>query len=131
MLGTAALALAVVIAFRLARGPAAVSTAVVLLATPVLWTIVPTTRVDVALIWFLMLVLLVMDTPTPRRMILGGVLAGVTLLVKETSAPLVILPLAYLGTLPRDEWRRLATALLDRLRRHRRLVVRHGARPRG
>jgi hypothetical protein len=37
-----------------------------------------------------MLVLLVLDTPTPRRVILGGVLAGVTLLVKPPrSTPLV------------------------------------------
>jgi hypothetical protein len=68
--------------------------------------------VDVALIWFVMLVVLVMDTPTPRRMVIGGVLAGLTLLVKETSAPLVFLPLAYLGTMPREEWRRLATRYL-------------------
>lgn len=112
VLGTSALALAVVVGYRLARGAGAVATAVALLATPVLWTIVPTTRVDVALIWFTVVVLLVMDTPTPRRMLIGGVLAGLTLLVKETSAPLVVLPLAYLGTMPRDEWRRLAARYL-------------------
>ena len=45
-------------------------------------------------------------------MVIGGVVAGLTLLIKETAAPLVILPLAYLGTVPRAEWRRLAARYL-------------------
>ncbi len=111
-LATLALVLAVVFAYRIARGVGAVATALAILAAPVIWTTVQSTRVDVALICSLMVVLLVVDTPTPRRMLIGGVLAGLTLLIKETSAPIVILPLAYLGTMPRAEWRRLATRYL-------------------
>ncbi|MGZ6978889.1 MAG: ArnT family glycosyltransferase [Acidimicrobiia bacterium] len=107
-LATTALVLAIVFAFRVARGVGAVATGLAILAAPVLWTTVSSTRVEVALILSMMLVLLVVDTPTPRRMLIGGILAGVTLLIKETSAPLVILPFAYLGTIPRDAWRRLA-----------------------
>jgi len=109
ILATAALALAVGFGFRLARGLGAVATAFAILAAPLLWTTVPSTRVEVALICSAMVLLLVMDTATPRRLLIGGVLAGVTFLIKETSAPLIILPLAYLGTVPRAEWWRLAT----------------------
>lgn len=112
VLGTTALVLAVVLAYRLARGPGAVATALVLLATPLLWTVVPSTMVDVALMCFVVAVLLVLDRPTPGRMIAGGVLAGLALLVKETSALFVLLPLAYLGALPRKEWRGLALRYL-------------------
>ncbi len=106
-LATAALVTAIVFGFRLARGPGAVATGLVILMTPVLWSTVPSTRVEVALICSLMVLLLVVDKPSPRRMLIGGVLAGVTLLIKETSAPLIVLPLAYLGKVPNSEWRRL------------------------
>lgn len=112
LLGTTALVLAVVLAYRFARGPGAVATALVLLATPLLWTVVPSTMVDVALMCFVVAVLLVLDRPTPGRMLAGGVLAGLAMLVKETSALFVILPLAYLGTMPRDEWWRLTKRYL-------------------
>jgi hypothetical protein len=112
VLGTTALVLAVVLADRFARGWGAVATALVLLATPLLWTVVPSTMVDVALMAAVVAVLLVLDRPTPGRMIAGGVLAGVALLVKETSALLVLLPLAYVGAVPRPEWRRLALRFL-------------------
>ncbi len=112
LLGTTALVLAIVIAYRFARGPGAVATALVLLATPLLWTVVPSTMVDVALMCSVVVLLLVLDRPTPGRMIAGGVLAGLALLVKETSALFVVLPLAYLGVVPRDHWRRLALRYL-------------------
>ena len=67
-------------------------TALVLLMTPLFWLLVPSTLVDVALMAFTVVVLLVIARPTPKRMLLAGVLVGLTLLVKETSAPLVILP---------------------------------------
>jgi hypothetical protein len=112
IVGTTALVLAVVLASRFARGAGAVATALVLLATPLLWTVVPSTMVDVALMAAVITVLLVLDRPTPGRMIAGGVLAGVALLVKETSVLFVFLPLAYLGAVPRPEWRRLALRFL-------------------
>jgi hypothetical protein len=73
-----------------------------------LWTVVSSSRIDGALMFFVVLVLLVIDRPTPTRMLVGGLLAGFTMLVKETSVLFVLLPLAYLGTMPREEWRRLA-----------------------
>lgn len=111
-LGTAALALAVLLGYRFARGWGAIATALVLLATPLLWTVVPSTMVDVALMAAVVGVLLALDRPTPGRMVLGGVLAGVALLAKETSALFVLLPLGYLGAMPRPEWRRLALRYL-------------------
>ncbi len=107
-LATAALGLATIVAARIARGWAAVATAAVLLATPVVWTIVPTTRIDTALACCVVSLLLVVDTPTTRRAIVGGVVAGLALLIKETSAPLVLLPLAYVGVLRGDAWWRFA-----------------------
>jgi hypothetical protein len=108
VLATTALALATVVAARIGRGWAAVATAVVLLATPVVWSIVPTTRIDTALVCLVVVLLLVIDTPTPRRAVAAGVVAGLALLVKETSAPLVFLPIAYLGVLSRPAWWRFA-----------------------
>jgi hypothetical protein len=107
-LATVALALAVFYGFRLSRGLGAIATGFAILAAPLIWTTVPTTRVEVGLICSMMVLLLVMDTASPRRMLIGGILAGVTLLIKETSAPLIILPLAYLGTVPRPDWLKLA-----------------------
>lgn len=108
-LATTALVLAVVFAYRCARGVGAVATALAILVIPAIWTTVASTRVEVALIFAVMVVLLVVDTPTTKRMLLGGFLAGLTLLIKETSAPLVILPLAYLGVVPKAQWWKLAT----------------------
>ena len=108
-LGTTALVLAVIVAYRLARGPGAIAAALAILAMPVIWTSIQSTRIDLALICSTTALLLIVDTPTPRRMLIGGVVAGLTLLIKETSAPLVILPLAYLGVVSRAEWRRLAS----------------------
>ena len=107
-LATLALALAVFYGFRLSRGLGAIATGLAILAAPLIWMTVPTTRVEVGLIASMMVLLLVMDSPSPTRMLIGGILAGLTLLIKETSAPLVILPLAYLGTMPRPEWLKLA-----------------------
>jgi hypothetical protein len=106
-LATAALALAVLLAFRLARGTGAIAAALAILCTSELWRTASTTRVEVALIFALMVLLLVVGTPSPRRMLVGGVVAGLTLLIKETSAPLIVLPLAFLGTVPPGQWRRL------------------------
>jgi hypothetical protein len=105
---TAAIALATIVSARTARGWAAVATAAVVLATPVVWAVVPTTRIDTALVLFVVVLLLVIDTPTPGRALAAGVVAGLALLVKETSTPLVLLPLAYVGVLSRSAWWRFA-----------------------
>ena len=48
-------------------------------------------------------------------MLAAGILAGVTLLIKETSAPIVILPLAYLG--------KSSNAIDEATRRHTEIIV--------
>ena len=63
--------------------------------TAVVWEVVGSTRVDVALVGFLVVTIVVAAEPSPRRVVLAGVLAGLTLLVKESSALLVLLPFAW------------------------------------
>ncbi len=94
-LGALAIAGAVVFAYRRRGGVAAVGTAAALGLTAVVWEVAGSTRVDVALLALLVGTILVAAEPSPRRVALAGVLAGVTLLVKESSALLVLLPLAW------------------------------------
>lgn len=108
LLGLAALVGTVEVGRRLGRGTGALAVAGALLVTPVLWEIALSTRVDVALIAGLTATLLLALEPTPRRALLAGLVAGLTMLVKETSAPMVLLPLAWLGMLPRPDWWRRA-----------------------
>ena len=104
LLGLGALVGAVEIGRRLGRGPGALAVAGALLVTPVLWEITLSTRVDVALLAGLTATLLLASDPSPRRAVLAGLVAGLTMLVKETSAPMVLLPFAWLGALPRPDW---------------------------
>ena len=107
-LGLLAVTTAVGLGYRTARGRGALGVAAALLVTSAVWEIVASTRVDVALLAAVMVTLTVAVRPSPRRALLAGALAGLTLLVKETSAPLVLLPLAWLGAVPRTAWRALA-----------------------
>ncbi len=105
-MGAVALTGAVLFAFRRRGGLAAIVTALVLASTAAVWEVAASTRVDVALIAFFVLTLLVAAEPaTSRRVILAGALAGVTLLVKESSVMLVLLPLAWIGVKSFREWR--------------------------
>ncbi|MGZ4678294.1 MAG: hypothetical protein ACXV8Y_17325 [Acidimicrobiia bacterium] len=108
LLGLVALAGAVWFAYRRRGGVAAVATAAALGLTSVAWEVAASTRVDVALLAFLVVTMIVAAEPSPRRVILAGVLAGVTLLVKESSALLVLLPFAWFRRDHYAAWRRIA-----------------------
>ncbi len=111
-LGAVALVGAVVFAYRRSGGVGAIGVAIVMMMTPVLWDVAASPRIDVALLALLVLTVIVAAEPTPRRVVVAGVMAGLAMLVKETSAPLVILPLAWWGMVPPAVWRRWATRFL-------------------
>ncbi|MEO6469298.1 MAG: hypothetical protein ABIP21_09365, partial [Acidimicrobiia bacterium] len=109
-LGGVGLVGAVAYAYRRRGGLAALVCALMLAVTAAVWFVAASTRVDVALIAFLMVTLLVAAGPkNGRRAIVAGVLAGLTLLVKESSALLVLLPVAWMGAMPFIKWRQYAT----------------------
>lgn|GEM_PF-6331194 len=113
-LGGVGLVGAVGFAYRRRGGFAALTCALVLAMTAIVWEVGASSRIDVALVAFLMMTLLVAAEPTSRRRVLGaGVLAGLTLLVKESSALLVLVPLAWLGAKPFVEWRQDAKRYLS------------------
>ena len=75
----------------------AVGTALVLAAMPIVWRLVPTLRIDLPQTAGVIAILLAVWRPTTRRWVVGGILFGLTILVKETVLPLVVLPLALVG----------------------------------
>lgn len=101
----AGFALAVALGWRLGGPRAGVATAVAIAATPLLWTLVPTLRIDLAQAAGIVAILLVLARPTPARWLLAGLLLGLTILIKESALTLILLPAAFLGTIG---WRRLA-----------------------
>ena len=108
-LGGVGLLGAVTFAYRRHGGLAALACALVLGMTAVIPFVAASTRVDVALCALLVITLLVAAEPTNgRRVIAAGSLAGLTLLIKESSALLVLLPLAWLGAVAFAEWKRYA-----------------------
>ncbi len=107
-LGLGAILGATFYAYRRRGGVAAIATATILGLTAVVWEVAGSTRVDVALMAFIVFTMLVAAEPSPRRALLAGFLAGVTLLVKESSALLVLLPLAWLRRDQLRSWWRQA-----------------------
>ena len=99
---------AIRLAWLLAGPGGAAGTAVALLATPIVWRLVGSFRIDLPQTAGVIAILLAVWRPTTRRWALGGVLLGLTVLVKETVLPLALLPLAMLGLEPA---RRVATWL--------------------
>ncbi|HEY7131343.1 MAG TPA: glycosyltransferase family 39 protein, partial [Candidatus Limnocylindrales bacterium] len=92
----------------LLRGPtAAIATAVALAAIPLVWSLVPTLRIDLPQTAGVVATLLALHRPTTRRWALAGALLGLTVLVKETAALLALLPIAWLGVLSRGRLLRL------------------------
>ena len=84
----------------------AIGTLLALAAMPIVWRLTPTLRIDLPQTAGIIAVLLVVRRPTAGRWALGGVLFGLTVLVKESALPMALLPLALLGTVP---LRRVAT----------------------
>ena len=71
-----------------------------LAAMPIVWRLTPTLRIDLPQTAGVIAVLLAVWRPTTRRWAVGGVLFGLTILVKESVLPMALLPLALLGTEP-------------------------------
>jgi hypothetical protein len=91
----------------LAAGPGgAVGTTVALVATPLVWQLVPSVRIDLPQTATVVALLLVAWRPAIRRWAVAGVLLGLAVLVKETVLPLAFLPVALVGLVPGPALRR-------------------------
>jgi hypothetical protein len=75
----------------------AVGTALAIGASPLVWRLVPTLRIDLPQTACVLAVVLAAWNPTVRRWALAGLAFGVTILLKETALPLVVLPLSLVG----------------------------------
>ena len=78
----------------------AIGTLLALAAMPLVWRLTPTLRIDLPQTAGVIAILLVVWRPTTGRWALGGVLFGLTILVKESVLPMALLPLALVGTEP-------------------------------
>ena len=97
----------------LAAGPGgAVGTAIALIATPLIWQLLPSLRIDLPQTAVVVAILLLAWRPTTPRWLAAGVLLGVVVLVKETVLPLLFLPVALIGLVPGAAVRRLAVVYL-------------------
>lgn len=104
------LLLATRLAWVIAGAGAAVGTAVALAATPLVWQLLPSLRIDLPQTALVVAILLAARRPTVRRWAAAGVLLGLVILVKETVLPLAFLPVALVGLVPASLVRRLAVA---------------------
>jgi hypothetical protein len=113
-LGLSLLALcgALRVGWLLAGPGGACGTAFALVAAALLWRLVPSLRIDLPQTAAIVATLLAVWRPTTRRWALGGVVLGLAILVKETALPLLILPVAFLGTVPARRLARLALVFL-------------------
>jgi hypothetical protein len=82
----------------------ATGTAVAILATPLLWRLLPTLRIDLVQAAGLIGVILALRRPTLPRAALAGALFGLTILVKETALLVAVLPLGWAGFVPPRRW---------------------------
>ena len=97
----------------LLAGPSgAVGTAFALVATALIWRLAPTMRIDLPQAAAIVATLVTVWRPTTRRWVLGGVLLGVAILIKETALPLLILPVALLGFVSRPRLVRLTAVFI-------------------
>ena len=97
----------------LGAGPGgAVGTAIALVATPLIWQLLPSLRIDLTQTALVVALVLAAWRPTTRRWAAAGFLLGLVVLVKETALPLAFLPLALVGLVPGPTVRRLTLAYL-------------------
>ena len=97
----------------LLAGPGgAVGTAVALVAAALVWRLVPSLRIDLPQTAAIVATLLAVWRPTTRRWAVGGVLLGLAILIKETALPLLILPIALVGSVPPRRLARLAAVFI-------------------
>ena len=95
---------AIRLAWLLGGRPAAVVTTTLLVATPLVWRLVPTLRIDLVQTAGVVAVLLILHRPTIGRWVLAGAVLGLTVLVKESALLLVALPLAWIDGRPDRQW---------------------------
>ena len=86
----------------------ATGTAVAILATPLLWRLLPTLRIDLVQGAGVIGVILAMRRPTLPRAALAGAIFGLTILVKETALLAAVLPFAWVGFVSPRRWLALA-----------------------
>jgi hypothetical protein len=90
----------------------AVGTAIGLVATPLIWQLLPSLRIDLPQTALVVALLLAAWRPTTRRWAAAGVLFGLVVLVKETVLPLAFLPISLIGLVPGATLRRLTVVYL-------------------
>jgi hypothetical protein len=107
MLSLAALVAVLRIAWLLEGLRGTLAAAVALLATPLIWDLLPKMRVDPVQAAGLLGTILLLWRPTSRRWLLAGALLGLTILAKESVLLALALPLAWLGALDWRRWSRM------------------------
>lgn len=98
--------------WRLAGPGGAIGTAVALVSIPLVWQLVPSLRIDLTQTAVIVAALFAVSRPTVRRWAIGGALIGLAILIKETAAPILILPVALLGSVPRPHSARITLAFV-------------------
>ena len=115
-LGLAGLLLAVWLAARLGGPLAALTTAVAVITVPQFWEQIVSLGIDLPHAAFYLGAIALLWYPRPGHWLAAGALLGLTLLVKETVAPaVVLLPIAWLPVWSGLSWRtwaRLSTVFL-------------------
>ncbi len=107
-----ALAGALRLGWLLAGPGGAVGTAFALVAAALVWRLVPSLRIDLPQTAAIVATLLAVWRPTVRRWAVGGLLLGLAILIKETALPLLILPVALVGSVPPARLARLAAVFI-------------------
>lgn len=119
LVGALMLALALIVAIRTAAPSAdrrivVLATTAAILSSPLLWSILSRLHVDVAQTLAVLLVIVLMLNARPGRWLSAGVALGLAALVKEPAGLLIVLPAAWLGSMPLRRvlagWARFAVA---------------------
>ncbi|MFM8792745.1 MAG: ArnT family glycosyltransferase [Solirubrobacterales bacterium] len=98
---------AVRVAQLLGGDRAALCTSAALAAVPFVWSGFLEVLIDQPQLGMIVATILLLMTPTPARVVGAGVVFGLCILTKETVALAALMPLAWLGTLPVREIRRI------------------------
>lgn len=86
---------------------AAIMAAVLLIVIPFVWSRFGSPLIDQEQLVLSLVMLLLLLYPRNASFGLAGVAFGISLLFKETNALAILVPLAWLGAMPRKEWARL------------------------
>lgn len=86
---------------------AALCTAAGIAAVPFIWSGFLEVLIDQPQLGLIVAVILLLMTPTTARVAGAGVLFGISILTKETIALAAVMPLAWIGVMPRREVQRI------------------------